>query len=48
MGMGRGYRSLPRQAGSDATMDLDAEVQALKVRLKYLKERLANGESDSP
>jgi len=48
MGYGRAFRIMPEYAETDLKRDVEAEIEALEVRLKYLKEQLAAEGKGSP
>jgi len=48
MGYGRAFRIMPEYAEVEFKRDIEAEIDALEVRLKYLKEQLASEKKVSP
>lgn len=48
MGFGRGNLLGTEPSGTELRKGMEAEIQALEERLKYLKERLAEEKKDSP
>jgi len=48
MGYGRAFWVMPENTEVELKRDLEAEIDALESRLKYLKEQLASEKKVSP
>lgn len=48
MGYGRAFRIMPEYTEVEFRRDIEAEIDALEARLKYLKEQMASEKKVSP